>query len=89
MNSENACDCRKILKALNNAIIHIDWLNCVAENARAVVQEYHLQWPPHRLKNAIEILEIALNNYDDFRSNNEKSDISIPEMPDMREPCKD
>jgi len=68
---------------------HIEWLNCVRDNALKVLYEYKLQWPPHRLANAVNMLEIALQNYDDFTSNNEQSDISIPEMPDLCEPRKD
>jgi len=38
---------------------------------------------------AIDELEAALENYADFTSDNEKSDFSIPDLPDLREPCED
>jgi len=78
-----------LLRSINNALAHIEWMNCVREASEAVIYEYKLQWPPHRLANAIEMLEIALQNYADFTSNNEKSDISVPTLPDLCEPCED
>ena len=90
---DNGCDCqnpaRKLYRSLNNAIAHIEWLNCIRDAAENVVREHHLQWPAYRMTQAIETLEIALANYADFTSNNEQSDISVPALSDLCEPRKD
>jgi hypothetical protein len=92
MTCEDNCNClnpnRALLRALNNAIAHIDWLANIREAAEAVVREHQLQWPRYRLTQAIEILEIALENYVEFTENNERSDYSLPPVPDLCEPRK-
>lgn len=86
MSSKSDCGCRKTLKAVNNAIAHIEWLTRIREAADTVVREYKMQWPIYRLTQAIEILEITLQDYDEFTSNNEQSRIDLPEMSNLCEP---
>ena len=68
---------------------HIEWLLNIREAAQTVIDEYHLSWPSYRLNNAIAYLKIALSNYDDFTANNEQSNLSLPDLPDLRGPSED